>query len=150
MTTIKTRLIAWADIQDLQTMITALADFHGDTATLDHDRLNRDVFGANPWVTVIVAEQQNKLVGYVALCPLIQLQFGDRGYDLHHVYVTPDQRGTGVGRALITAAAAYAKAHDCRYIMVGTTPDNTAAQAAYVACGFDASVNTPNRFRMAL
>jgi hypothetical protein len=34
--------------------------------------------------------------------------------------------------------------------MIGTTPENKAAQATYTACGFKAIPQNPNRFTMAL
>lgn len=140
------RPIRRADLHPLRDMITALAAHHGDTAELDLDTLNRDVFGAHPWVHVSVACAGSQVIGYYALCPLIKLQYGRRGMDMHHLYLHPDHRGHGIGRALIMDAIERARLLNCRYMMIGTMPDNTAAQEVYLACGFKRLARAPDRF----
>ena len=81
----------------------ALAAYHGDTATLTLAALERDCLGPAPWLTLLVAEGVTGLHGYAALCPQMQLQFGARGMDLHHLFVCDTARGRGIGRALIQA-----------------------------------------------
>lgn len=127
------RPIEETDLPQVLEMIHALAAHHGDAATLTADALRRDAFGPHAWVRILVAPEK----GYAALCPLTQLQYGVRGMDLHHLYVTPQARGQGVGRALIRAAVALSKELRCRYLMVGTDPDNVQAQAVYRAVGFE-------------
>jgi len=148
MTHILTRPARWADLTDIQAMITALASFHGDDAKIDIATLNRDAFGAAPWIHLSVAEKDNSVVGYVAMCPLVQLQYGTRGMDLHHIYVEAPHRGRGVARALISHAAARSRGMSCGYMMVGTSPENTAAKATYTACGFAPTAHNENRFYM--
>jgi GNAT superfamily N-acetyltransferase len=136
MTPPTTRLICARDLPDLFEMIKSLAAHHDDAPLLSLATLERDVLGSTPWLTVIVATDANELRGYAALTPTAQLQFGVRGMDMHHRFVTPDHRGQGVGRALIAASIAYAKSGHCRFMTVGTHPDNHAAQDVYRAFGF--------------
>ena len=76
---------------------------------------------------------------------------GWRGIDLNHMYVRETHRGKGIGRALVEAAKTYAKSNACTYMFIATAPDNTAAQAAYLACGFEAQPASDGpRFRMQL
>ena len=56
--------------------------------------------------------------------------------DLHHLYVADDQRGQGVGRALIAKALEVSRALGCVAVTVGTDPQNTAAAEVYKAAGF--------------
>jgi ribosomal protein S18 acetylase RimI-like enzyme len=56
---------------------------------------------------------------------------------LQYLYVDPDVRGSGIGRRLIEASTSLARALDCDVMVVGTEPDNHAAQAVYAACGFE-------------
>ncbi|MBU2359914.1 MAG: GNAT family N-acetyltransferase [Alphaproteobacteria bacterium] len=53
------------------------------------------------------------------LCP-DAAQHARRGLDLHHIYVAPNWRGRGVGRALITAVEGRAKSRGCTYVTIGT------------------------------
>ena len=131
------RSVAENDLPAVLEMIKALAAHHDDTPTVTLESLRRDALGDAPWLILLVAEAQGRLVGYAGLCPLAQLQFGVRGVDMHHLFVAEDQRGTGVGRALIDASLERSKAMGCRYMTVGTHPDNKTAAEVYRAAGFE-------------
>jgi len=66
----------------------------------------------------------------------VQMQTGRRGVDLHHLYVSRDWRGQGVGRALVAAALGWAGSESCDVMTVATDPGNSAAQAFYMRLGF--------------
>jgi len=139
------------DIPELVTMIHALAAFHGDTGTATIESVTRDTSGPAPWWHTFVAEADRALIGYMVLLPKSKVAEGLRGMDINHMYVHHTHRGTGVGRALIETARGFAQAQACTYLMIGTAEQNTAAQAAYLACGFeDARSNGGPRFRMQL
>ncbi|QUJ75873.1 GNAT family N-acetyltransferase [Sulfitobacter albidus] len=146
MTTV--RPILDTDLDPVLKMIHALAAHHGDAAVITKDTLARDALGAVPWLHVLVAEGARGLVGYAALCPLAQLQFGVRGMDMHHLFVAPDMRGRGLGRRLTQASVAHARDLGCRYLTVGTHPDNHGAAAAYRAMGFAARPAPGPRFSL--
>jgi GNAT superfamily N-acetyltransferase len=145
-----TRLAIPEDFPAILSMINALAAHHGDISTATLETLARDARGPVPWITLIVAEEGSALVGYAALCPLAQVQFGARGMDMHHLFVAKSNRGTGVGRALIDASIAQARSVGCRYVMVGTHPENRSAQAIYSAMGFELRPEGGPRFRIRL
>lgn len=145
--TTTTRLATAADLPRVCQMAHALAEHHQDAPTLTLDMLRRDALGEVPWVRIIVACRGESVVGYAALCPLVQLHFGVRGMDMHHLFVAQEARGQGVGRALIMASLAQAKAEGCRYVGVGTHPDNHAAQQVYLNAGFESRPAGP-RFRI--
>ena len=120
------------DLDRLVTMVNALSAHHGDPATCTRDALERDLFGPDAFVTVLMAD-----AGYTALYPTAQLHWGVRGLEMHHLFVHPDQRGTGLGKALVLAAVDHAKAQGARYLSLGTHPDNARARAFYTALGFE-------------
>ncbi|MEX3316464.1 N-acetyltransferase family protein [Sulfitobacter sp. PS-8MA] len=127
----------------------ALAAYHGDAATLTLPALERDSLGPAPWITLLVAQGNTGLQGYAALCPQMQLQFGARGMDLHHLFVCDTARGKGLGRALVQAALDHARAQGCAYVTVGTDPRNQRVQGFYRRAGFDQIAADP-RFRARL
>jgi ribosomal protein S18 acetylase RimI-like enzyme len=141
------RPVRAADLPEVITLIAALAVHHQDSATLTLSALERDVLGPNPWVTLLVAQTEGRVQGYVALCPLAQVQYGMRGMDIHHLYVAAHLRGTGIGGRLIAHATAAATAMGCAYVTVGTYPENAAAQRLYLAAGFDPLEGKALRFR---
>lgn len=149
MSRITTRPAVSDDLPAVVEMAHGLAAFHGDAATLTVETLTRDALGAPPWITLLVAEARGALIGYAALCPLVQVQYGVRGMDMHHLFVRAEARGTGAGHALIAASVQVSKAQGCRYLAVGTHPDNTAAQGFYERAGFSRTTGGP-RFRLKL
>lgn len=56
---------------------------------------------------------------------------------LEELYVVPDRRGQGIGRALMEAALECARARGAGYMHLGTGEDDTAARALYESLGFD-------------
>ena len=56
-----------------------------------------------------------------------------------HVYamwVAPDARGAGVGRALVDAVADWARDRGCDRLVLSVSESNQAARRFYEACGF--------------
>ncbi len=55
---------------------------------------------------------------------------------LAELYVTPAQRGLGLGRALMESAMELAREQGADYMDLGTSEDDTAARALYESLGF--------------
>jgi ribosomal protein S18 acetylase RimI-like enzyme len=55
---------------------------------------------------------------------------------LEELYVIPDRRGEGLGRALLEAAMDAARSHGADIIDLGTSEDDTAARGLYESAGF--------------
>jgi ribosomal protein S18 acetylase RimI-like enzyme len=55
---------------------------------------------------------------------------------LEELYVVPDLRGQGLGRALLEAAMDYARQRGAAHIDLGTSEDDVAARALYESAGF--------------
>ena len=55
---------------------------------------------------------------------------------LAELYVVPDRRGQGLGRALMEAAIALARREGADYMDLGTSDDDVAARALYESLGF--------------
>jgi GNAT superfamily N-acetyltransferase len=64
---------------------------------------------------------------------------GDGPAELVSMWVRPAARGRGVGEALITAAAGWAKARDHDTLYLWVTETNQAARRLYERCGFTAT-----------
>ncbi|WP_056033596.1 N-acetyltransferase [Loktanella sp. 3ANDIMAR09] len=130
------RAVTQADVPDLVVMSDALGAFHGDDSRACADALTRDLFDTPPWLWGLIARHGSRPAGYALMVPTAQAQHGLRGLNLHHIFVVPDLRGCGLGRAIITAVEDHARGLDCAYVNIGTDPDNTGAQAAYRAMGY--------------
>jgi ribosomal protein S18 acetylase RimI-like enzyme len=55
---------------------------------------------------------------------------------LEELYVVPDRRGEGLGRALLEAALELSRSRGAGFIHLGTSTDDTAAVALYEKLGF--------------
>jgi ribosomal protein S18 acetylase RimI-like enzyme len=56
---------------------------------------------------------------------------------LAELYVVPERRGHGLGRALMEAVLELARAEGANYLDLGTGDDDVAARALYESLGFD-------------
>jgi len=144
------RPVEESDIPRLAEMVAALAQHHGDEPTANVTTLTRDCLGEAPWLNVWVADRDGELCGYAACQRRTQMQFGQRGADLHHLYIAENTRGQGIGSALVAAAQGWARGEQCGYMMVGTEPGNLRAQAFYLGLGFRSSELDGRRFWVAL
>jgi ribosomal protein S18 acetylase RimI-like enzyme len=60
----------------------------------------------------------------------------DGAANLVSMWVRPAARGLGAGKALVEAAAAWAKANDFPALFLWVTESNTSARRLYEGCGF--------------
>ena len=138
------------DADGLAELISQLAAHHGDQATTDADRLKADLFMSPPWALALVAMRDTNLLGFALLVRLYRAQLALRSMDLHHLFVVPEARNSGIGQALIQAASVEAEVQGCARLMVGTHPDNHRAQDFYRKLGFQDVPPGGPRFRRQL
>ncbi len=138
------------DMPHLIDIIGQMAAHLGDAARADADSLMRDVFGPQAFAEVLLADTPSGPVGYALLLPLMRAHLGQRGMDLHHLFVRADARGAGVGTALLRAVRAHALARGCSYLTVSTQIDAAAARDFYIQRGFIHAPPAPSRYAMDL
>ena len=85
---------------------------------------------------VLVARRGGDAVGFVQLYPMFSSVRLARTCILNDLYVLPTKRRGGVARALLEAAAGFARADGATAISLETTRDNAAARALYRAAGW--------------
>lgn len=138
------------DMAGLLRLVRRLAAYHGDEATTGVEQLERDLLGSDPWAFGLVADVDGVLAGYAILYRLYRAQTGERGMDLHHLYVEPEWRAAGLGRMLIHEAIGMAERAGCSYMTVKAEADNRPAQRFYRSNGFTPSPYSGNRYRLTL
>jgi GNAT superfamily N-acetyltransferase len=75
------------------------------------------------------------LIGYACLHWRLDSVEAREFVCLHDLYVVPEQRGTGAGRALLEASAEVAQQRGVPSLVWSTAPDNEVAQRLYDATG---------------
>ncbi|MER6085090.1 GNAT family N-acetyltransferase [Streptomyces sp. NPDC001833] len=98
------------DVPEIRAMIRELAAYERavEQARATGEQLREALFGPHPAAYALVAEDETSggLVGYALWFPRFSTWTGTRGMHLEDLYVRPDARGGGHGRALLAALAA--------------------------------------------
>lgn len=81
------------------------------------------------------AWQDGELCGYACLYWHFTSLVPAETVLMNDLYVSPEARGQGVGRALIEASAAVARERDAHHLEWATAPDNETAQRLYDSTG---------------
>jgi GNAT superfamily N-acetyltransferase len=103
------------DVPQILTFIRALADYerlaHAVVAT--EDGLRRALFGARPYAEVVLAEDAGVPIGFALFFHTFSTFLGQPGLYLEDLFVVPEARGRGVGRALLGHLARLAVDRGC-------------------------------------
>lgn len=121
------------DMPDLLGMIRKLCAFHGDTCVMGLAATQAQ-FIDGP-LTGLIARRDGKAAGYAALEPHWRPMLHGDLLDIAHLFVEEPLRGRGIGKALIAAARTHAMLVGASRLVIGTSPDNPGAAAAYRAMG---------------
>ena len=89
-----------------------------------------DLAMSNPTSSILLARHGLALVGSV----MVGFD-GPRGW-VYYLACDPEQRGKGIGRALMAAAEAWLRARDCPKIQLMVRIDNSTAKGFYAAIGY--------------
>ena len=117
----------------------ALLDMMADFNRGERIEMRREITG--PALAQLLAEDNlgRVLIGdgaYAILTWGFDLEFGGRDAFLTEIYVRPDRRRLGLGRALLEAVLQTARDCGAGAVHLGAYPDNRAALALYRAAGF--------------
>ena len=103
------------DVPAILRLIRALAEYekllHEAVAT--EDDLRQTLFGPKPGAEVLLAEQGGRPVGMALFFPNYSTFLGKPGIYLEDLFVEPDCRGQGIGKALLQAVARLAVRRGC-------------------------------------
>ena len=102
------------DTERLIELIAALAGYERLTHLLEitPEKLARHLFGDRPVVEALVAEAGDTLIGFALFFSNFSTFLGKPGLYLEDLFVLPERRREGVGRALIEALARIALERD--------------------------------------
>ncbi len=89
--------------------------------------------------SVLIARTGGRAFGYAVLCLGFSIEFRGRDAFVDELYVSPSERGRGIGRALLLALEAEARALGVRKLHLEVEQRNDAARKLYVGEGFAAT-----------
>lgn len=135
--TISVREATAADLDLIYELILALSDYEklrhevkANIVTLGHH-----LFGPNPMAEVLIAEADEDAVGFALFFHNFSTFEGRPGIYLEDLYVKPEARGLGAGRALLSRLAALAVHRDCARLEWAVLDWNEPAIAFYRSIG---------------
>jgi GNAT superfamily N-acetyltransferase len=96
-----------SDTPVIAALIRALADYErlADRVVLDEGRLREHLFGPRPFAEVLLAEDEGEVAGFALFFPTFSTFRGEPGLWLEDLFVRPEYRGRGHGKALLAALA---------------------------------------------
>ena len=125
-----------ADLDALALLFDAYRRFYGQAS---------DIAGARDWLrsrlrvgesVVLVAKRAGNAVGFVQLYPMFSSVRMARTWILNDLFVDAAARRGGVARALLDAAASFAREDGAAGLSLETGRGNAAARALYRAAGW--------------
>jgi GNAT superfamily N-acetyltransferase len=136
MSTVATLRVRRAEIDDaeaLTALVRALNAHQGDpTENLTADAVRRDGFGEPRRFDAWIAELDGRAVGYALAVPgAYETGFAKAGFYLQDIFVAPETRRRGAGRALLAAVAADAQRRGFEFLWWASRTWNTEAHAFF-------------------
>ena len=126
-----------ADVPTILGFVRDLAAYERepDAVEASEAMLHHALFGASPAAEAVVAEQDGAPVGFALFFHNFSTWKGRRGLYLEDLYVTPEARGRGVGKALLAHLAGIALDRGCARFEWAVLDWNAPAIGFYRAIG---------------
>jgi ribosomal protein S18 acetylase RimI-like enzyme len=136
MSAVHVRAAEPADAETIAAFSQALSREEGYAASALQARHVRDEgFGPSARFRALIAERGGRPVGYALFYPAYATEHAERGLYLQDLYVAPEARREGAGRALMAAVARACEADGGCYVFWNARPENHAGLAFYRAIG---------------
>lgn len=84
-----------------------------DAVVTTEAMMHEALFGAKPMAEALIAEVVGEAVGFAVFYHTFSTWTGRRGIWLDDLYITPDARGSGAGKALLKELAGICLDRDC-------------------------------------
>ncbi|HVD00949.1 MAG TPA: GNAT family N-acetyltransferase [Candidatus Dormibacteraeota bacterium] len=104
-----------ADLELIEELIRALADYErlAHEVVMDAAALRRGLFGERRYAEVLIGEEDGRAAGFALFFHNFSTFLGRPGIYLEDLFVRPEERGKGYGRALLQRLAEIAVERGC-------------------------------------
>ena len=128
-----------SDSHTLFGLIQGLAEYEklSDAVIGNAEALKEHLFGSPKYVDAILAELEGKAVGFAIFFHNYSTFLTKPGIYLEDIFVLPEYRRQGIGKALLTRVAQIAVERDCGRVEWSVLDWNISAQTFYRNMGAD-------------
>ena len=126
-----------ADVPTIAQLIRDLAEYEklSGEVVLDEAKLASDLFGPRPFAEVLIAEDASEPVGFALFFHNYSTFLGRPGLYLEDLFVKPEARGKGLGKALLAGLAKLAVERGCGRVEWSVLDWNEPSIAFYKSLG---------------
>lgn len=137
MTTVSIRAATAADLPLIADLIRALAEYEklADEVRFDEAVMGAKLFGPRPYAEVVIGEVDGVVQGFALFFHNFSTFEGKPGIYLEDLFVRPEARGAGLGKALLAHLAALAVERDCARLEWSVLDWNEPSIGFYKALG---------------
>lgn len=136
MPAITTRRATASDLDAIVPLFDAYRGFYGQPSDPARARAWLDERLTHDESVMLVAELDGEVVGFTQLYPMYSSVRTTRTWILNDLFVAETARRSGAARALLDAAAAFARDQGAGGLSLETTRDNAPARALYGKAGW--------------
>ncbi len=137
MSTIRTRIATLADLDVIAPLFDAYRQFYEQAPDLALARsFIRDRLQNNESVVLLATDETQHVVGFCQLYPTFCSVEAMPIYSLYDLFVSPEARRSGAGKALLLTAEKLAAENGKARMDLTTAKTNKSAQAAYESLGW--------------
>jgi GNAT superfamily N-acetyltransferase len=132
------RVAVESDLNTVIELIRGLAEYERepDSVTLDREELRRHLFGPHPYAEVLLAETDaGESAGFALFFHNFSTWTGKPGIYLEDLFVRPEHRSKGFGRALLQEIAVIAITRGCGRVEWSVLDWNAPSIAFYGSLG---------------
>jgi ribosomal protein S18 acetylase RimI-like enzyme len=131
------RRASLSDLDRIAPLFDAYRQFYGQAHDLSLAReFLRERLDLDQSVIFIALGQDASAIGFTQLYPSFSSASARRIFILNDLFVDPATRRSGVGRALLEAAADFGRSAGAARLTLSTAHTNTSAQSLYEASGW--------------
>lgn len=126
-----------SDVSQIQKFIRDLANYEKleDLVTATEAQLRETLFGSSPYAEVILAEEDGTPAGFALFFHNYSTFLAQPGIYLEDLFVKPEYRGRGYGKALLARLAQIARERNCGRIEWAVLDWNEPSIAFYKSLG---------------
>jgi GNAT superfamily N-acetyltransferase len=126
-----------SDVPLIHQFIRDLADYEqlAHVVVATDEQLRATLFGSTPYAEVIIAEEDGTPAGFALFFHNYSTFLAQRGIYLEDLFVKPEFRGRGYGKALLARLAQIARERDCGRVEWAVLDWNEPSIAFYESLG---------------